>query len=107
LAGSTSAIANAVTRSAIEGTSFGRNLVAAIPDVVANALVNFVSACLVGDTPVHTPRGLRRIDAIRVGDLVYAKAEDFGGGDERTLPLCGPPRAMAASQKLQLLAAGL
>lgn len=35
-----SAIANAATRSALSGTSFGDNLVAAIPDVIAQLLVN-------------------------------------------------------------------
>jgi hypothetical protein len=83
LSNSASAIANAATRSALEGTSFGAAIVAAIPDIVANALTNYVSACFVGDTPVHTPRGLRRIDEIRVGDWVYARAEDFGSEEVR------------------------
>ena len=39
-AGAAGAIANAATRSAIQGTSFGDNILAAIPDVIAQALGN-------------------------------------------------------------------
>lgn len=81
LSGAAGAIANAATRSAIEGASFGANVVAAIPDVVANSLQAMASACFTGETLVHTPMGPRRIDEIRVGDLVYSRDEHFE--DER------------------------
>lgn len=35
---SASALANAATRSALEGTSFGDNLIEALPDVIGNAV---------------------------------------------------------------------
>jgi Pretoxin HINT domain len=38
----------------------------------------FISACFTGETPVHTPLGLVRIDDIRVGDWVFSRDECFG-----------------------------
>ena len=70
-------VANAATRSAIEGSSFGDNIIASIPDVIGNALVNFASACFTSDTEVHTPDGLKRIDQIKVGDWVCSRDERF------------------------------
>ncbi|HEX8223317.1 MAG TPA: hypothetical protein VF605_05830, partial [Allosphingosinicella sp.] len=43
LASSASAIANAATRSLIEGTSFGDNLLAALPDVIGSTLGNMLA----------------------------------------------------------------
>ena len=72
-----SALASAATRTAIDGSSFGQNIIAAIPDVVANALKGAVGACFTGETPVHTSTGLKRIDEIKVGDWVYSRDEHF------------------------------
>jgi YD repeat-containing protein len=77
LVGAASAIANAATRSAIDGSSFGDNVVQAIPDVVAGALQAYASACFVPETLIQTPSGLKRIDEIKVGDLVYSRDEHF------------------------------
>ncbi|MGQ7829974.1 LysM peptidoglycan-binding domain-containing protein [Altererythrobacter sp. Z27] len=77
LRGSASAIASAATRSAIEGTSFKDGVIAAIPDVVASTLQSLASACFTGETLIHTPKGLKRIDEIRVGDLVNSRDEGF------------------------------
>lgn len=44
LSSSASAIANAATRSALSGTSFGNNILAALPDVVGSTLGNMVAS---------------------------------------------------------------
>ena len=72
-----SALANAATRSAIDGTNFGDAIIASIPDVVGSAIRAYSGACFVGDTMVRTPTGLRRIDSIKVGDWVFARDENF------------------------------
>jgi hypothetical protein len=46
--GAADAIANAATRSAIEGSSFGDNLIAAIPDVIGNAIGRALGGAVVG-----------------------------------------------------------
>ena len=84
LSGAARAIANAATRSAIEGTSFRDNIIKAIPDVVAGTLQAMVAACFTGDTLIQTPQGLRRIDEIKVGDLVYSRDEHFGDSRVQT-----------------------
>ena len=77
LRGAANALASAATRSAIEGSSFGDNIIAAIPDVIGQVIDSAIRACFTGETLVHTPGGLRRIDEIKVGDWVYARDEDF------------------------------
>lgn len=76
---SASAIANAATRSAIEGSSFGDNIVAALPDVVAQAIAAAAfTECFTAETLIHTENGLKRIDQINVGDQVLSRHDSFG-----------------------------
>ncbi|WP_371395838.1 polymorphic toxin-type HINT domain-containing protein [Fretibacter rubidus] len=79
--GGAAAIASAATRSAINGTSFSDGIIAAIPDVVGQALSGYIDACFVADTLIHTPDGLKRIDEIKVGDWVYSRDEHFNNHD--------------------------
>jgi Pretoxin HINT domain/DNase/tRNase domain of colicin-like bacteriocin len=78
LTGAASAIASAATRNAIDGTRFADGIRAAVPDVIGQMMSGFISACFTGETPVHTPLGLVRIDDIRVGDWVFSRDEYFG-----------------------------
>ncbi len=48
LSGSASAIANAATRSALSGTSFGDNLLAALPDVIGATIGNMIGEAVAG-----------------------------------------------------------
>ncbi len=45
-ASTASALANAATRSALEGSSFGDNIIAALPDVIAQAIGGFAGAAV-------------------------------------------------------------
>ena len=52
------AIANAATRSAIEGSSFGDNIIAAIPDVIGQAVGSSISGALgLNDNPTSQTQG--------------------------------------------------
>ncbi|MFS2319314.1 hypothetical protein RMQ97_15385, partial [Maricaulis sp. D1M11] len=70
--GAAGGIANAATRSLIEGTDFGDNILAALPSVIGNTIGDLIArgACFVAGTAIHTPDGLRPIEDIRVGDWV-------------------------------------
>ncbi|WP_298303583.1 glycohydrolase toxin TNT-related protein [uncultured Erythrobacter sp.] len=48
------AIANAATRSAIEGSSFGDNLINAIPDVIGQALGTTIGSVAINEIPAST-----------------------------------------------------
>ena len=75
------AIANAATRSAINGESFGRNLLAAIPDVVAQALGGLIGNALQGglDSSVakNTAKSQSYID--NLDPLITAEIASLGG----------------------------
>ena len=59
------AIANAATRSAINGESFGQNLIAAIPDVLANILQRAIGTAMDG---VTTPAKVGAVTTTPVAD---------------------------------------
>jgi len=63
--GGASAIANAATRSALDGSNFGDNIVAAIPDVVGSAIGNAIAGGF-GPSPTEFSQGV--VDDI-AGDL--------------------------------------
>lgn len=69
------AIANAATRSAINGESFGQNLIAAIPDVLANILQRAIGTAMDG---VTTPAKVAA-----VADM--GKKVTVGGGTKQTI----------------------
>ena len=106
-----SALAQAATRSVLEGSNFGTNLVAALPSTIAGMVGGVLDialggpelraaraaekaakeqllhegACFVAGTLVHTPDGLVPIETIKVRDWVLAKSEnsDEGGLNRR------------------------
>jgi hypothetical protein len=80
--GTASAIAATATRTAIAGGNFGDNFRAEIPNIIGNvigtAMLNTLRECFVAGTPVHTPGGLRPIESLRAGDLVWSRHDGFG-----------------------------
>jgi LysM repeat protein len=70
------AIANAATRSAINGESFGQNLIAAIPDVVANILQRALGTAVDG---VRTPE---KVTQAVVTPIANAEANATTGARE-------------------------
>ena len=85
-----SGIANAATRSAVEGSNFGDNLVAALPDVVGQALGRAVG----GRLSSHQRQLMDRVNATPTeGD--YTQLAQVGGAD--TLPNVLPGGAAAGA----------
>lgn len=94
LTSTASGISNAAARSLIHGTSFGDNMLAALPDIVAQTIGSAISAgisgtgrkprngsvalggCFVAGTIVHSEAGPRAINDIRVGERVWSRHED-------------------------------
>jgi len=69
LRGASSAIASAATRSALDGSNFGQNIKAAIPDVIGSVIGEAVyGRCFAAGTLVHSEKGLIPIEDIKAGD---------------------------------------
>jgi hypothetical protein len=72
IASSASAIANAATRSLIQGTSFGDNLLAALPDVIGSTLGNMLAEGVAGG---GSGRGM----AVELEEPDYPGADSYDG----------------------------
>lgn len=79
-----SAIANAATRSAINGENFGRNLVAAIPDLIAGILQRAIGSAADGVKTVRN--GSVYEDQTTVGEEVEALLKYEGDNNEIAEP---------------------
>ncbi|WP_371397596.1 polymorphic toxin-type HINT domain-containing protein [Fretibacter rubidus] len=103
--GAASAIASSAARSLVDGSNFGDNILAAIPNVVGSAIGNSIAgkigeglkaqelasmkadlesigykhegACFVAGTLVRTIDGFKPIADIKIGDIVFARDQDF------------------------------
>ena len=75
------AIAGAATRSLIDGSNFGDNIIASLPSIIGQTIGEAIarSACFTAGTHIHTPDGPRAIEDIRVGDWVWARNDRFDG----------------------------
>jgi hypothetical protein len=90
LASSASAIANAATRSLIEGTSFGDNLLAALPDVIGSTLGNMLAEGIAG--------GGNRGFAVEPVEPDYPGSESYDGDGTFESWEGSPPDFMPATQ---------
>jgi hypothetical protein len=103
---SASAIANAATRSLINGSDFGDNLLAALPDVIGSTIGNFVSDSLVKairDAEVNTILDVTGLKAEKEGDNQYSrefinKFLDAGGTLAQAVEFFSHPRINEAAR---------
>lgn len=83
-----SSIAAVATRTAISGGSFGDNFQAEIPNIIGNIIstttIDALRECFVAGTPVHTPDGLRAIETLLAGDLVWARSDSVASAPLRS-----------------------
>ena len=82
LAGTASAIANAATRSAIEGSNFGDNVMRALPDAIGSTVGNLIGSALQGPSQVALAKALESpVEANKpmTGQAVAGAVEAEGG----------------------------